>query len=224
MVEIPWSGCSIDVWKMRKKQKGIVIINTGEGKGKTTAAMGILMRAIGQGLRTCMIQFVKAETGRWGEIKAAEKLGIEWHTIGDGFTWNSKDIVESAAKAQHGWKLAQEKKLVLLSSKIDNLKNQNDKVRKASTQATEEAVKLKSAIIAVFSTIKVENDKLIMNLPTTLVRKRINLFKTINRRVIKDQKTASEIMDFQNSMDAVEQDIMGKISHIEKLFKDISTN
>ena len=73
---------------MKKKQHGIVIVNTGEGKGKTTAALGQMMRAAGQGLRTCMIQFVKAETGRWGEIKAAKKLGFEWYSIGDGFDCN----------------------------------------------------------------------------------------------------------------------------------------
>jgi cob(I)alamin adenosyltransferase len=94
---------------MKKKPEGIVIVNTGEGKGKTTAALGLVMRAIGQGLRVCVLQFVKAETGRWGEIKTAEKLGIEWHTMGNGFTWKSKNPEESTAKAQQGWKLAQEK-------------------------------------------------------------------------------------------------------------------
>ena len=88
---------------------GIVIVYTGEGKGKTTAALGLLMRASGQGLRTCMIQFIKAKTGRWGEIKAAEKLGLEWYITGDGFTWKSKDMDETVARAQHGWRLAQEK-------------------------------------------------------------------------------------------------------------------
>ncbi len=94
---------------MAKKKKGLIIVNTGLGKGKTTAALGQMMRARGQGLRTCMIQFVKAKTGRWGEFKSAEELGIEWHKMGDGFTWKSKDIEETTAKALHGWKLAQEK-------------------------------------------------------------------------------------------------------------------
>ena len=93
---------------MPKVRKGVVIVNTGEGKGKTTAALGLLMRASGQGLRTCMIQFVKTKTGRWGEIKAAEKLDLEWYTIGDGFTWKSKDLDETVARAQQGWQLAQE--------------------------------------------------------------------------------------------------------------------
>ena len=94
---------------MNKKQNGIVIVNTGEGKGKTTAAIGLLMRALGQGLRICMIQFIKAKTGRWGEVKTAEKLGFEWYTVGDGFTWKSKDEDETLAKAQYGWQFAQEK-------------------------------------------------------------------------------------------------------------------
>ena len=94
---------------MPKVRKGIVIVNTGEGKGKTTAALGLLMRASGQGLRTCMIQFVKTKTGRWGEVKAAEKLDLEWYTVGDGFTWKSKNLDETVARAQQGWQLAQEK-------------------------------------------------------------------------------------------------------------------
>lgn len=95
---------------MTKKTKtGLVIVNTGDGKGKSTAAFGLVMRAIGQGLRVCVIQFIKSETGRWGEIKAAEKLGIEWHKTGDGFTWLSKDIDESVARAEQGWQFAQEK-------------------------------------------------------------------------------------------------------------------
>jgi cob(I)alamin adenosyltransferase len=90
-------------------KKGLVIVNTGHGKGKSTAAFGIVMRAWGRGLRICVIQFIKSQTGRWGEVKAAEKMGIEWITTGDGFTWRSKDIDETTALAQHGWRLAQDK-------------------------------------------------------------------------------------------------------------------
>ncbi len=73
-------------------KKGVVILNTGNGKGKTTAAFGLLVRAWGQGLRVCMLQFIKARTGNWGEEKAARKMGIEMQPLGDGFTWLSKDI------------------------------------------------------------------------------------------------------------------------------------
>ncbi len=88
---------------------GLVIVNTGNGKGKSTAAFGTLLRAWGRGLRVCVIQFIKAETGNWGEVRAARKLDIEWHVLGDGFTWLSKDIEETAAKAKFAWQVAQEK-------------------------------------------------------------------------------------------------------------------
>ncbi|MFZ1040907.1 MAG: cob(I)yrinic acid a,c-diamide adenosyltransferase [Anaerolineales bacterium] len=90
-------------------KKGLLIVNTGDGKGKTTAALGLVLRAWGRGFRICVIQFIKAETGQWGEVKAAKKLGIEWHTTGDGFTWTSKDLDETTARALHGWEIAKEK-------------------------------------------------------------------------------------------------------------------
>ncbi|MCZ7551738.1 MAG: cob(I)yrinic acid a,c-diamide adenosyltransferase [Anaerolineae bacterium UTCFX2] len=90
-------------------RRGLVIVNTGNGKGKTTAALGLLLRAWGRGLRVCVIQFIKAETGAWGEFKAAERLGIEWHKMGDGFTWLSKDMDKTIQTARNGWELAQQK-------------------------------------------------------------------------------------------------------------------
>jgi len=94
---------------IKNPKKGLLIVNTGDGKGKTTAALGMILRAWGRGFRICVIQFIKAETGQWGEIKAAKKLGIEWHTTGDGFTWLSKDMDETTARALHGWEIAKEK-------------------------------------------------------------------------------------------------------------------
>ncbi|MFC1961298.1 cob(I)yrinic acid a,c-diamide adenosyltransferase [Chloroflexota bacterium] len=90
-------------------KKGLVIVNTGEGKGKSTAAVGTLFRAWGAGLRVCMVQYLKNEGGVWGEVKAARQIGIDWVSTGDGFTWTSKDLEESAARAVHGWTVAQEK-------------------------------------------------------------------------------------------------------------------
>lgn len=90
-------------------RQGLVIVNTGDGKGKTTAMLGTVLRAWGRDMRVCVIQFLKAETGNWGEIKAARKLNIEWHVLGDGFTWTSKDLDESGNKARKAWALAQEK-------------------------------------------------------------------------------------------------------------------
>ena len=83
-------------------KKGLIIVNTRNGKGKSTSAFRVLLRAWGRGFRVCVIQFIKAETGQWGEIKAARKLGIEWFTTGDGFTRPSKDMDETIARALAG--------------------------------------------------------------------------------------------------------------------------
>jgi len=93
----------------KNPKKGLVIVNTGNGKGKSTSAFGLLLRAWGRGFRVCVVQFIKAETGQWGEIKAAKKLGIDWSTTGDGFTWTSRDMDETVARALNGWELAKEK-------------------------------------------------------------------------------------------------------------------
>jgi cob(I)alamin adenosyltransferase len=90
-------------------KKGLVIVNTGDGKGKTTAALGILMRAWGREMRVGGIQFLKHETANFGEIKAARRMQIELTPTGDGFTWTSRDMDETRAKALHGWEMAKQK-------------------------------------------------------------------------------------------------------------------
>jgi cob(I)alamin adenosyltransferase len=90
-------------------KKGLVIVNTGHGKGKTTAALGILMRAWGREMRIGGIQFFKHHTANFGEIKAAKRMGIELTPMGDGFTWTSRDMDETQAKALHGWETAKQK-------------------------------------------------------------------------------------------------------------------
>ena len=95
--------------QQKRVRKGLVLVNTGDGKGKTTAALGTVFRAWGRDMRCCVIQFIKGEKGAWGESRAAEKMGIEWHQLGDGFTWNSKDPNKTIAKARNAWSLAQEK-------------------------------------------------------------------------------------------------------------------
>lgn len=95
----------------RKRKPGLVVIHTGEGKGKTTAALGLAFRAAGHGLPVCMIQFIK---GRWtcGEHKAADQLPdglVEIHPMGDGFTWDTKDREADKARVREGWDLAMEK-------------------------------------------------------------------------------------------------------------------
>jgi cob(I)alamin adenosyltransferase len=85
-----------------------VLVHTGDGKGKTSAAMGIVMRAAARGWRVCVVQFVK--DGRWktGEEVSARKLGVEWWSIGDGFTWDSADIDRTEAIAGEAWRAARD--------------------------------------------------------------------------------------------------------------------
>ncbi len=98
-----------EVRARQRRGKGLVVLNTGNGKGKTTAALGVLMRAWGRGMRVVMLQFIKAKTGKWGEIKAAGKMGIELIPLGEGFTWTSKDIEHDRALAQEGWRQCRER-------------------------------------------------------------------------------------------------------------------
>jgi cob(I)alamin adenosyltransferase len=88
--------------------KGLVIVNTGDGKGKTTAGLGLVLRAWGHDMRVCVIQFLKNGNLKSGEARAAAKLGIEWHALGDGYTWSSRDIERSRARAIAAWETAQE--------------------------------------------------------------------------------------------------------------------
>ncbi|GCE11982.1 cob(I)yrinic acid a,c-diamide adenosyltransferase [Tengunoibacter tsumagoiensis] len=90
-------------------RKGLVIVNTGNGKGKTSAALGVLMRSWGQNMSGVMLQFLKSQTGNWGEIKAAQRMGIEIIPLGDGFTWLSQDLEHDRALAQTCWQLCREK-------------------------------------------------------------------------------------------------------------------
>ena len=93
----------------QEKTRGLLMVNTGNGKGKTTAALGLLMRAAGRGLNCCMIQFMKSKKDRYGEHEAAEKLGIEVHTMGDGFTWDTKNPEQDRQTARETWNLCVEK-------------------------------------------------------------------------------------------------------------------
>lgn len=93
----------------QENTRGLLIVHTGNGKGKTTCALGLMMRAAGQGLRCCMIQFMKSRQDRYGEHESAEKLGIEVHTMGDGFTWDTKNPEQDRQTARNTWNLCLEK-------------------------------------------------------------------------------------------------------------------
>jgi cob(I)alamin adenosyltransferase len=93
----------------QEKTRGLLIVHTGNGKGKTTCALGLMMRAAGRGLKCCMIQFMKSRNDRYGEHISAETLGIEVHTMGDGFTWDTKNPDQDRKTAGDTWKLCVEK-------------------------------------------------------------------------------------------------------------------
>jgi cob(I)alamin adenosyltransferase len=90
-------------------QPSRLLVNTGTGKGKSSAAFGVMGRAWARGWTVCVVQFVKSEKWRVGERKLAEHLAIEWHTLGDGFTWESTDMDETVARGRHAWAVAKEK-------------------------------------------------------------------------------------------------------------------
>ena len=90
-------------------QKGLLIVHTGPGKGKSTAAFGLALRAIGRGWRVGVVQFIK---GAWetGERLAFVRFGaeMEWHTMGEGFTWETQDRARDIAAASAAWRKALE--------------------------------------------------------------------------------------------------------------------
>jgi cob(I)alamin adenosyltransferase len=92
-----------------KKRRPLVIVYTGNGKGKTTAALGLLLRAWGRGWAVVMLSFIKNTTSNFGEERAARKLGIELIPLGNGFTWLSDDLEKDRALAQECWALCKEK-------------------------------------------------------------------------------------------------------------------
>jgi len=92
-----------------RKAPSVVIVNTGDGKGKSTAAFGTALRAVARGWKVCVIQFVKSERWKVGEREVALRLGVEWWTLGDGFTWDSPNMERTEAVAREAWRVAREK-------------------------------------------------------------------------------------------------------------------
>ncbi len=86
------------------QEKGLILVHTGAGKGKTTAALGLAFRALGQGMRVGIVQFIKGAIPT-GEAALAARLApdLEMHTMGDGFTWNTQDREQDMASARKAW-------------------------------------------------------------------------------------------------------------------------
>jgi cob(I)alamin adenosyltransferase len=85
------------------REKGLIIVHTGAGKGKTTAALGLAFRALGQGLKVGIVQFIKGAIPTGEAALAAALPGLEMHTMGDGFTWNTQDREQDIASARKAW-------------------------------------------------------------------------------------------------------------------------
>ena len=96
-------------------EKGLILVHTGNGKGKTTAALGLVLRALGQGFNVGIVQFIKGAIAT-GEAAFMHKLStlptgefgnIEMHTMGEGFTWDTQDRQRDMQKAREAWQKAQ---------------------------------------------------------------------------------------------------------------------
>ena len=81
----------------------LVLVNTGDGKGKSSAAFGVMIRAVARGWPVAVVQFIKS--GKWhvGEEKIGRQLGVDWRSFGEGFTWDSKNLDDDKAHARAGW-------------------------------------------------------------------------------------------------------------------------
>ncbi|HYN33071.1 MAG TPA: cob(I)yrinic acid a,c-diamide adenosyltransferase [Ilumatobacteraceae bacterium] len=86
----------------------LVVLNTGNGKGKSSSAFGMMVRGVGRGWNVAVVQFIKSGNWNTGEEKVGRQLGVDWYTFGEGFTWDSEDLSNDRAHAAEGWAKAVE--------------------------------------------------------------------------------------------------------------------
>lgn len=86
-----------------RRTPSLVLVNTGPGKGKTSAAIGVAVRAVARGWPVAVVQFLKSGTWRTGEEKVCRQLGVDWWAMGEGFTWDSADLTQDQAVAAAAW-------------------------------------------------------------------------------------------------------------------------
>jgi len=92
--------------KPGRSPRSQLIVNTGDGKGKSTAAFGVMLRALARGWNVAVVQFLKSGEWKVGEEKLGRQLGVDWWSLGEGFTWNSADLDEDQAVANEAWRHA----------------------------------------------------------------------------------------------------------------------
>ncbi|MFL9710920.1 cob(I)yrinic acid a,c-diamide adenosyltransferase [Methylobacillus sp. Pita1] len=88
-------------------ERGLFLVNTGNGKGKSTAAFGLLARALGHGMKAVVVQFVKGRSDTGEEAFFRHQPNVSWHVMGEGFTWETQNRERDVAAAQQGWQAAQ---------------------------------------------------------------------------------------------------------------------
>jgi cob(I)alamin adenosyltransferase len=86
-----------------RRADSLVVVNTGNGKGKSSSAFGMMVRAVARDWNVAVVQFIKSGNWNVGEEKVGRQLGVEWHAFGDGFTWDSEDLSNDIAHASAGW-------------------------------------------------------------------------------------------------------------------------
>ena len=87
-------------------ERGLLVVVTGNGKGKSTSAFGMVARALGHGMKVGVVQFIKSRTDTGEEAFLGRQPGVEWHVTGDGFTWETQDREQDIATAERGWAIA----------------------------------------------------------------------------------------------------------------------
>jgi cob(I)alamin adenosyltransferase len=92
--------------RTRRRPRSLVLLNTGDGKGKSTAAFGVTVRGLARGWRVCVIQFIKSDKWKIGEKQLLGRLGVDWLSGGDGFSWESTDLDQSGRLAVESWQVA----------------------------------------------------------------------------------------------------------------------
>ncbi|MDP2809543.1 MAG: cob(I)yrinic acid a,c-diamide adenosyltransferase [Rhodocyclaceae bacterium] len=90
------------------QSRGVFLVHTGNGRGKSSAAFGLVARALGHGMKVTVIQFVKSRTDTGEEAFFRRQPGVSWHVMGEGFTWETQDDAKDAAAARAAWNMARQ--------------------------------------------------------------------------------------------------------------------
>ncbi len=86
-----------------RSAKSLLLVNTGNGKGKSSAAFGVMMRGVARGWKVTVLQFIKSGDWKVGEETIGHQLGVDWHALGEGFTWDSTNLQHDISVARHAW-------------------------------------------------------------------------------------------------------------------------